>query len=273
MQQVMGFTTQNYLDGACGKFALQHALLLLGIPVSQKDITKATGVSPIITRAVGTGPNRIIRGLEYFGCRAVEHTADSPAAFRRQLDEMLAKGCPCIISVEGGSHWAVIAGKSSGRYWWIDSADEEVFGCWNWRKIVDWIANEEAYLIGVKPKSSRQLLHSLVPHFQKVTARLQDEDLREYWGYYLSDLIESFDCPADGSEAITAGEFFSRYGKQMTDAVCHQYLYADEDQVSWELENYRAVAEAHSLTVSKSKVTWGIANLTAALTCISILEE
>jgi hypothetical protein len=272
MQQVIGFTMQNIGDGACGKFAIQHALLLLGLPVSQKDINKATRLHPIITRATGVGPSRIIRGLEALGCRGLERACEDATKFRYELDGMLDKGYPCILSVEAGSHWAVIAGRSGVKYYWIDSADEDVVGCWKWRDIVEWIDSDLGYLIAAKPMRKLQLRHSLVPSFSRIATLLEDHDLREYWGYYLQDLLECFDCPDGASDAITARGFFSCYGKQISAAVAHQYLYADEERVAWEMSNYRKVAVAHNLTISKAEIPWAIADLTAALAVIVCTE-
>jgi len=272
MQQPIGFTWQEYLDGACGKYALQHALLLLGIPVTRKDTNKATGVPPVITRLFGTNPEQLKRGLKYFGCKGIDGYLDSPDRLREKLDGFLARGCPAILAVEDDEHWIVIAGKrSANEYYWIDSADEDLIGCWNWKDIVEWIGSETYYLIGVVPRNKGLREHSLVARFSQIVRLLDDEDLREYWGYYLEDLHEMFDCPV--LYGVPAREFFRQYGAMVYQASCYYYLHSDEKKMLWELENYRKVAIAHCLTVSTEEIPKAIAHLSAALTCIACVEQ
>ena len=275
MQEAIGFDKQAKLSGACGKYSMQHALLVLGIPITQKDASKATGVPPIAAMRFGTDRSELKRGLRYFGCDAVEYVfLDDSDKLRKKLDWLLESGCPVILSVEGDDHWIVIAGKESeNKYYWIDSADDDVIGYWSWKDIVDWIDNDEYYLMGVEPKNQSQLRHSLVRDWSKVYALLDDEDLCDYWGYYLEDLVEIFDSPIGAADALTAKEFFDQFSKMIHDASCYYYLYSDADKMKWELGNYRKVATLHNLTVSRDKIPQAIASLSAALTCIACVED
>jgi len=136
----------------------------------------------------------------------------------------------------------------------------------------DWIENEVYYAIGVMPKRKLQLRHSLVVNFRCIGTLLEDNDLREYWGYYLEDLLDSFDLPTVESDALDAEDFFRKYGKLLLDACCYCYIDPGERKMRWESENYRKVAMAHRLTVSKGRIPEAISNLSAALTAIVCME-
>ncbi len=266
MSESNGFTRQTCFSGACGKYAMQHALLLLGIPIKQKDVNNATGRSRIYTMLFGTDEKRLKMGLKYFGCDTSEHNYRSPSKLRDKLDELLLHRYPVILSVKHDYHWIVIAGNHSRKkYLLIDSNNNTLFGCWNWNDIVVYINNQEYYLIGVKPKNEKQLCHSLVPNFSKIYSLLADNDLRQYWGYYLEDLNKMFDAHEGGNNILTATKFFDQFGKIIYDASSHYYHYADSNKIKEELDNYRKVAIAHNLLISKDKIPSTIANLSAAL--------
>lgn len=273
MQQPIGFTWQEYLDGACGKYSLQHALLCLGIPVSQGDVSKGTRVPEWLTRFTGVGSPGLIRAVRRFGCVPIEFMSTSAVEMKEFVDRSLIKQMPVILSVQGDDHWSVLAGRDGDRaYFWIDSADEDLIGSWTWKKIEHWIDNDQYYGLAIKSRRGEQLRHSLVPHFAEIWHALEDDDLREFWGFYLEDLLEGFDCPLFSKGVLSAEEFFDSYGETIAEAVSQQYLYADEDALEWEIGNYRTVARSHRLTLRKSGIPRAIALITAALTCIACLD-
>ena len=134
-----------------------------------------------------------------------------------------------------------------------------------------YINNQEYYLIGVKPKNEKQLSHSLVPNFSKIYSLLADNDLRQYWGYYLENLNKMFDAHEGGDNILTAKEFFNQFDKNIYNSACDN-LYTDFNKVERELDNYRKVAIAHNLLISKDNIPSAIANLSAAMTCIACTE-
>lgn len=195
---------------------------------------------------------------------------------RKLVDSYLAKECPIIIGTDDYNHWMVLAGKSSdGKYFWVDSNDDDLYGIDGWDEVADWMyttvdsARGDYYLIALEPNDSNGPRHSIVKKFSAVYDLFDDNDLAEYWGYYLEDLTEAFDCPKDGEASISAEEFFDQYGKLIYNAACYYYWYADERQMKWEFSNYRTVARCHQLTVSQSGIPNAIANLSAALTLIA----
>lgn len=270
MQEPIGFEWQPVGSRACGKYSLRHALLTLGIPTTRNDATRTTRLPAWITMGFGTDLPKLQRGLQYFRCRGIQRVSFNTDKLRLDLDYFLGKGCPVILTVQRGYHWVVICGKESeNRYYWIDSSDDELIGYWTFSNIVDWIDSLQFRLFGVVPYKKRQLSHSLVPKWSEVYALLDDEDLCDFWGYYLEDLNDIFDSPPDSRKSLKAKEFFQRFEEIIFNATNESYLYSDAAQLKWEMNNYKSVADAHSLTLSTTRLPEAIARLSADLTCIS----
>jgi hypothetical protein len=259
MQEIIGFEQQAMGDGACGKYALRHALLLLGIPVSQREASSATQVPPWKAMQRGTNEAEIKRGLREFECTGVEYLGRSRRAFTAHVNRCIRRGLPLIFTAEHDEHWAVIAGKKSRSvYYWIDSAEPDVIGAWSWEDILEWIDNDVYYAIGVLPKNEAQLEHSIVSRFSEYAPLMRDATLRQYWGYYLDDLYGGA-----AHEHATPRQFFDAYRKAIVETICVQYPMADKETLVWEMKNYETVALAHRLTPS-------LIELTAALTLIAV---
>lgn len=261
MQEIIGFEQQSTGDGACGKYALRHALLVLGIPVSQHEASAATRVPAWKAVQRGTNEAEIKRGLKEFGCTPHEYLGRSRRAFTSHVNAWLKRGVPLIITTNHDEHWAVIAGrKSRFDYFWIDSSEADVVGAWKWNDILEWIDNDVYYAIAPEPKDETQLLHSMVPQFAEYASMLaKDASLRQYWGYYLDDLRGG---ALPFSEGMTPEAFFETYRKPILETIMNQYPAADGDTLAWELKNYETVACAHRLVPS-------LIELTSALTLIA----
>jgi len=274
MQQQIGFDWQSFYSGACGKYSLVHSLLILGIPLSLKEATKATGLSWWETARIGTDESKIKKAIRSFDCKPIEYKTMSENDFRKKLDSLLRLGVPAIVSFDGDDHWAVICGnRNKDEYYYIDSADSELISYYRWDDLVDDIDNDTYYLIGVKPNNANNLKHSLVHNFSEVEKVLNRGDaLYKWWGYYLEDLNEVFDCPDSTKNVITASEFFDIWGRKIFNTAKYFYHYFDDAQMKWELNNYRKVAEMHNLTLSKDKLNEALISFSAALTYLSIDE-
>ena len=203
--------------------------------------------------------------------------SDPIAADVKRVVNGYDRGSPIIISTDDSEHWAVLAGRQGSKYVWIDSDDNNLIGAWPWADVHHWMCPDPAkakpndppyYGIGVTPKASSLLAHSLVPRITEARKLLEDADLCEYWGYYLEDLLTIFDSPTRG-EAITAQDFFERYEKTVIDATTIHYAYSDLQQLRWEAACYRKVAMAHNLTISPQQVIPAVASLSAALAVIA----
>lgn len=271
MQQKIGFEKQRLLDGACGKYSIIHALLILGIPITRQDANKATNLPPILTAIIGTDEKKLKKAIRYFKCKPVEFITTNKRDFRTKLDGLLKRGCPVILSFQGYNHWAVICGKKNkGDYFYIDSADYKLISYYDWDSMIEDIDNDKYYLIGVEPNDSGILNYSLVHNFTSVEKILnRGDNLYQWWGFYLEDLMEIFDCPSKHKKEITAKDFFHNHGGMIYKVSKYFSYYFDDKLMKWEYENYRTVARAHNLTLSKDKLNEAIAKFSAALTLVA----
>ncbi len=229
MQEKIGFNWQSKYSGSCGQYSLQHSLLLLGIPITQKDAHKATKVHPIIAAIKGTDENKLKKGIYHYNCHPIVFTTMNKIKFREKLDNLLMKGIPAIVSFNEDEHWAVVCGKKSQNiYFVIDSNDYDLITSYHWSDLVDYIDNDTYYLIGVKPNNENYLKHSLVRNFSKAEKVLnRGDELYAWWGYYLEDLNYIFDCPASGNNIISAKEFFKNWGEKIFNST--KYFYVNFD--------------------------------------------
>lgn len=129
MQEPIGFNKQDFEYGECGQYALIHALLLLGIPISLSEAHRHT-VLKIVSAIKRTSEKPIVRAIKRLGCNPVEHYyADSNIA-KKVIDKFLEKGYPVIVCAEEYTRWAVLAGKEKNSYVWIDSLEDIIIGAW-----------------------------------------------------------------------------------------------------------------------------------------------
>jgi hypothetical protein len=106
-----------------------------------------------------------------------------------------------------------------------------------------------------------------VPHVAAVWDLLEDDDLCEYWGFYLEDLVDAFDCPLEGEPAVPAVRLLTAHAEALIAASC-AYVPASEPKMGWELGCYARVAMAHRLTASPA-----CASLTLLIRRVAHLAE
>jgi hypothetical protein len=274
MQEPIGFEWQG--PGACGTYSLQHALLCLAVPITQRDAQRAARVTRKSLPLFGTNEQKMQRAIRERSCKPVVRSLYHRRVARLEIDRLLDVGCPVILSVRGGDHWVVVAGRRREEYVVIDSNDKVLVRAYDWEQLADWMIvgsdDGEYYFIGVRPRDERWLRHSIVHRFGTVWGMLADEGLRTHWGYYLEDLLEAFDCPPS-PRGLPARRFFEEHGELLFQVSCHYYYQAKPTKMRWELSNYRKVAIAHELTVSRERVPRAIASLSSALTCIACIES
>jgi hypothetical protein len=163
-------------SGMCGHRSLIHALALLGINLTEKDAVKLTGVSRSKAEESGTSEDKLIKAIRKAKCKPHPHTSHSATKAKSQIDGLLKKGMPVIISTENEYHWAVLAGKHRDRYFWIDSADLRLLGNWPWERVADWMkyGKHKYYFIGIEAPDMSQ---SVVKRYYSIYPLLK---LRQY---------------------------------------------------------------------------------------------
>ncbi len=269
----IGFDYQRRHDGNCGQRALVHALLILGHPISEDEAHQLTDRPRWKTRLWGTNEHHLKLGVRRAGFKPMARLVYDRAEAHRKIDFMLEAGNPVIICTEDNQHWAVLAGKAgSSAYYWIDSADDDLYGAWNWTDIADWMEfNGEYYFIGVAPKTKADRRTSAVPDFSRMYQEFDDDELAEYWGWYLEDLRDCFDLPEHTAGAVNAREFFEKFGRIIYGACKDACRELDDNQLRYEYGNYRKVALVHNMSVSRERLEEAIARLTSAITYTAML--
>src|SRR5687767_343563 len=137
MQEPIGFEWQR--PGACGTYSLQHALLLLGIPITQRDAQRAARVSRRTLPLFGTNEVKMQKAIRARSCRPVVRSLFHRALARLEIDRLLLGNCPVILSVRGGDHWVVLAGRRREQYIVVDSNDKALVRARDWEELADWM--------------------------------------------------------------------------------------------------------------------------------------
>jgi hypothetical protein len=263
-----GFQHQPPGSGACGKYCIQHAFLLLGIPLTMERITQATRCSPARTDRYGMDESDILRGIrELRGTPAVFNLADAKLA-KTTIDRCLADGIPLIASAENEQHWLTIAGREMrGEYIWINSNCDKIICHGNWKKLDKKISAPKYYFIAIKSVIGRHKERSLVPTMNKIAHLLwRDNRLMQSWGDYLEDLVAVCTVKKKTLSTIAASKFLSRNSRTILQAVAHQNELFNRKKANKGLNNYRIVAGAHHLALSPKGQRKAIARIAASLT-------
>lgn len=264
MKEIYGFNYQQY--GNCGQFALLNALLLLGIPVTNKQAHLKTGITITKSTISGTDSKNILKGIKSFNCKAIKYQSDSESETKNRIDYLLSKKIPLIISCENYDHWAVLAGKKDNKYYWLDSADEDIIGLSDWNEIDDWIKYEDEddykyFFIAVKPKDSGYSISNL-NELYKISYR--NEDLFFTCGEKLQDMPEIFHFDAKAN--YSAGKLLSQYKEIIVEGICRLYYYADKTEIEKLFNDYLTIAELYNLKVDKEIRVQALIQFTILLT-------
>jgi hypothetical protein len=266
----MGFSTQpNFWQ--CGPYALKHALIMLGILVDERKITKVAG-----TDENGTDEKDLGRAARKFGCVLKEIRRDDPEEARRELVESLRNGNPCLICVHQWRHWVAIVKEEKGRFILLDSEDRAVLTIVGWERLMT--------IWGYRPKNRRPSdilydLYSLVPRFRVQTRarfslararflrRPENRELARQWDEYLEDLLIICKPRTPLSEnVISLGEFLRRHEAMIVSQIAYWHGRIEPKAVRKVLRNLRFVADMHGLVVHRDDEKRTIAGLTALLT-------
>ncbi len=269
----MGFSTQpNFWQ--CGPYALKHALIMLGIIVDEKKITKAA-------RADATGSNEkdLARAASQFGCRLKEVRKRDAREARASLVDYLRRGIPCLICINQWRHWVVIVKAERGKFILLNSEDAAVLTILTWDQLRSiWVfhpgtRNRENI------KDTLFDLYPLLPNFRvQVKARFsiaraqflrkrENRTLAQQWDEYLSDLLKLCKPRTPQSEYfISLGEFLRRHGGMILDQIIYWHGKIQRKAAEKLLRNMRFVADTHGLVVHTDDERRVIAGISTILT-------
>jgi hypothetical protein len=257
---------------SCGVQSLHHALLLLG---KLSDLNRLLANFPIHKNVYfGTELKDLTTAARSCGSRPENLSSSSLRSLRASINRALKAGSPVILGSEPHCHWLVLAGfDGDGGYVWIDSADSDLSGTWDWDEIVYWLKGdedeeiEEFEAIGIHAGPRDKPNRSMVPHIAGIYELLGgDPDLATEWGAYLEELDTIFDYEAMRGPKVDAETFFANN----EEAIVQPVLWVengelDEKTVREVYANYRTVANFHSLELPAVFETHAVAQMAMML--------
>lgn len=257
------------LGGSCGVHSLSHALNLLGIPNTIDDIKIKCRYISIKDGffSNGTDEKGIIAGIKKYGCNPIINDNYNVEKSKSFLEKNISLGYPVIMWVnwdedeEDTGHWLVCGGRYKNKYVIIDSApaedETELIDLYTWEELKNrcvWYDNEHDegyygfYFIAIESNQTPSCVKQMNKLF---TSLSEDEDLREWWGYYLNDLLEVCDYNYGGS--IQISDLIKKHFNSVTQLLSFWFADIDENDLEYELNNYLIVAEAYKLSVNKKE--------------------
>ena len=268
----MGFRAQPNV-WQCGPYALRHALIMLGIRVDERKITKVAG-----SDASGTDERSLARAARKFGCLLQEIRWKDPSDARRELTAFLRDGIPCLICVHQWKHWVAVVKEEKGKFLLLDSEEAAVLTIVSWKELKTmWgfsTRSEE------EPAQKEILfdLYPLSPQFRvqvranfslrraRYLRRPENRELAQQWDEYLEDLLRICKPRNPLSEhVVSLGEFLRRHEWMIVDQIVYWHGKIEAKAVRKLLRGMRFVADTHGLVVHLDDEKRAIAGLTALL--------
>jgi hypothetical protein len=268
----MGFRAQPNL-WQCGPYALKHALIMLGVLLDERKITKVAR-----SNGSGTDERSLARAARRFGCDLQEIRMNDPENARRELAGFLRNGIPCLICVHQWKHWVAVVKEEKGKFLLLDSEEAAVLTIVSWKQLkAMWefpMDNED------EPPQEETLydLYPLSPRFRvqvranfslsraRYLRRPENRELAIQWDEYLEDLLRICKPRNPLSEhVVSLGEFLRRHEGMIVDQIAYWHGKIESKAVRKVLRSLRFVADTHGLVVHLDDEKRAIAGLTALL--------
>jgi hypothetical protein len=269
---IMGFRVQPNL-WQCGPYALKHALIMLGMLVDERKITKVAD-----SNESGTNEKNLARAARRFGCELREIRLKDPIEAKRELTGYLRDGIPCLLCVHEWKHWVAVVKEEKGKFLLLDSEEEAVLTIVSWKQLETmWqfpMENDE------KPPQTETLfdLYPLSPRFRvqvranfslsraRYLRRPENRELAQQWDQYLEDLLQICKPRNPLSEHVfSLGEFLRRHGGMIVDQIVYWHGKVQSKALRKVLRSLRFVADTHGLVVHMDDEKRAIAGLTTIL--------
>ncbi|OGU19152.1 MAG: hypothetical protein A2059_00085 [Ignavibacteria bacterium GWA2_55_25] len=270
----MGFYPQPN-DWQCGPFALKHALVMLGILVEEKQISKLAGTN----WWYGTDEIQLGRAARQFQCELKLIRRFDPEEARRELIAHLRHGYPTLLCMYEWSHWVTVVKAERGKFILMDSRDKAVLTILSWKELKrHWVYHEEDEL----DRRAIQTIydfHPVVPHFRVQTKakfslaranylrRPTNRTFSRLWDVYLADLLNL--CKPRTSRStnvISLGEFMRRYENMILDQVDLWHGWIVRSQGKRILNYIHFVADTYGLVIHDADEKRALAGITAIMT-------
>lgn len=258
----------------CGPFALKHALVMLGKIVDEKHAARIAGTH----WWAGTDEIKLARAARAYDCEMKVVRRTSSLRARRELLLALKKGHPCLLCVDGWSHWITVVGAERGNLIYIDSSCAPVVRVDTWRRLKKrWVYHE---VDTDDPAETKHLydLYPVVPRFRvKTKARFslktarylrrpENRSFAAHWDEYFTDLCQICTPRTPlSSKVLSIGELLRRHGTMIQTQVCFWHGAVRPAHVTRVLRNMKFIAGTYDLVVRDEDEKRAIAAITANL--------
>jgi hypothetical protein len=270
----MGFYPQPN-DWQCGPFALKHALVMLGILVEEKQISRIAGT----TWWYGTDEIQLGRAAKRFDCKLTLVRRYDPEEARKELVTYLRRGIPSLLCIYEWSHWVTVVKAERGKFILLDSRDKAVLTILSWQELKRrWVYHEPDEL-DCRAVQTIYDLHPVIPLFRVQTkakfsmARAQylrrpsNRTFSRLWDVYLADLLNLCKPRTPRSEhVLSLGEFMRRYENMILDQVDLWHGWIERSQAKRVLNYMHFVADTYGLVIHTEDEKRAIAGITAIMT-------
>ena len=244
MKYKYGFNVQENAN-CCGQYAVINALLLLGKPISVAEAHRSTKTNRLQAWLNGTGERNIKQSLKYYGCNPKDYSTKSADKLKSKVDYYVERNIPLIASVDNYDHWIVLAGKDDNKYYWLDSANNNVIGHSSWKTIVQWMYADEDpyYFIAVIPEKDAYPLKDI-----KALERIAKKNpwLFSNYGTTLVDLLDILTADVNKPDS-DAEKFLNEHRNEVVLNLEYLYAEADDDDLYELVDDYIALAKLHGL--------------------------
>ena len=258
----------------CGPFALKHALIMLGMIIDEKDVSRIAGTH----WWAGTDEVKLARAARKYDCTMKMVRRTNSLRAKRELLLALKRGYPCLLCVDGWSHWITIVGAERSKFIYIDSSNAPVVRIDEWRVLKRrWVYKE---IDSDDPSETKTLydLHPLIPQFRVKTQakfslkrarflrRPENRAFATYWDEYFTDLA-SICTPRTPRSAnvIPMGAFLRRHGVMISRQVAFWHGGVRKERLDRVLRNLRFVADTYDLVIRADDEKRAIAALSSNL--------
>jgi len=266
---------------ACGPFALKHALVMLGVFVDEKEVSRIAGTH----WWAGTDEIKLARAAKAYDCELVFIRRKSDDRAKRELLQCLKRGYPSLLCVDRWSHWITVVNAERGRFVVLDSQYDPVVSVNSWSELKnrwDYSATNSGNPEGVEHLFD---LHVLVPKVRVRTKakfsiararylrRPENRFFAHQWDAYFEDLLHICQPRTPLREMfISMGEFLRRHGEMVVLEILHwngEVRHGRTDVMKSRLrkvlKNLQFVADTYGLIIPIEDEKRAIAAVTAGL--------
>ncbi len=259
----------------CGPFALKHALVMLGVFVDEREVSRIAGTH----WWTGTDEIKLARAAKAYECELQYGRRKSPDRAKRELLQHLKKGYPTLLCVDEWSHWITVVNTERGKFVVLDSQRAPVVWVYSWSEL----KNRWALRTVDKddPESVEQLfdLHALIPRFRVRTKakfsiararylrRPENELFARRWDMYFERLLHICRPKTPLSEMfISMGEFLRRHADMVVSEIALCNGTVKKPHLHKTLRNMQFIADTYDLVIPIEDEKRAIAAVTAHLT-------